>query len=235
MCSRDYRRNNKDTDGFNKIQSLAVRPSACRVYYRGMGGAAGDLSAFVLAGGKSTRMGADKAFVEYEGRTLLTRMMDMARSVSDNVRIVGSRQKFAGYGDVVEDRFSDCGPLGGIHAALRESTTELNLMLAVDMPFITPHFLHYLLSKAQSADGTVVLPRSAGRLQPLCAFYRRDFAEVAEGALLAGRNKIDPLFSLVNANVIEEEELKRKGFSIDLFRNMNTPEDLRETLAIKSR
>ena len=96
-----------------------------------MDGPAADVAAFVLAGGKSTRMGSDKAFVMLEGRTLLTRALELARTVSDNVRIVGSAEKFAAFAPVVEDVFRECGPLGGIHAALRASSAELNLMLAV--------------------------------------------------------------------------------------------------------
>ena len=94
------------------------------------------VTAFILAGGKSTRMGTDKAFVEYDGRTLLARALDLARSVTPDVRIVGSAEKFAPFAPVVEDIFCDCGPLGGIHAALRSSPTELNVMLAVDTPFV---------------------------------------------------------------------------------------------------
>lgn len=204
----------------------------CRVYYRGMGSASADgLSAFVLAGGRSTRMGADKAFVEYEGRTLLATVLDVARTVTEDVRIVGKREKFAAYGSVTEDIFSERGPLGAIHAALRSSVADLNLMLAVDMPFVAPHFLQYLLGEARNANATVTLPRCDGHLQTLCAIYRREFAEVAESALLAGRNKIDPLFATLDARVIEEEELKRAGFPPELFRNLNTPQDLRESLS----
>ena len=66
--------------------------------------------------------------------------LDLARSVTFDVRIVGSQEKFAPFAPVVEDIFPDCGPLGGIHAALRASSTELNMMLAVDMPFVSWDF-----------------------------------------------------------------------------------------------
>ncbi|MGD1023593.1 MAG: molybdenum cofactor guanylyltransferase [Candidatus Sulfotelmatobacter sp.] len=198
------------------------------VYYRGMGCAAvPDVTAFILAGGKSTRMGRDKAFVEFEGRTLLGRTLELARSVRLDVRIVGDHEKFASLAPVAEDIFRDRGPLGGIHAALRASQTELNLMLAVDMPFVAAAFLNYLIGQARSApQATVVVPRTGGRWQPLCAVYRREFADTAETALLAGQNKIDLLFAVTKTRVIEEEELKRGGFSWDIFRNLNTPEEL---------
>ena len=80
------------------------------MYDRGMENAsAGHVTAFVLAGGKSARMGMDKAFVEFEGGTLLVRALDLARSVTADVRIVGRREKFAAFAQVVEDVFWDCG------------------------------------------------------------------------------------------------------------------------------
>ena len=186
-----------------------------------------DLSAFILAGGKSTRMGADKAFVMFEGRTLLARALDLAQSVSSNVRIVGSHEKFAPFGSVVEDIFREQGPLGGIHAALRSSATELNVMLAVDMPFVSREFLQYLIGQPRAAsEAVVVVPRDDGALQPLCAVYRREFADAAENALRARRNKIDALFAVLPTRVIEEEELEGAGFSRDIFRNLNTPEEI---------
>jgi molybdopterin-guanine dinucleotide biosynthesis protein A len=174
-------------------------------------------------------MGADKAFIEFERRTLLARALGLVCSVTPNVRIVGAREKFAPFAPVVEDIFRDRGPLGGIHAALRASQTELNFMLAVDMPFVSVTFLQYLVSEARAAaQATVTVPRCDGRRQPLCAVYRPRFADVAEQALLAGRNRIDSLFDTVETRVIGEDELSRAGFSSAIFRNLNTPEQLEE-------
>jgi molybdopterin-guanine dinucleotide biosynthesis protein A len=188
-----------------------------------------DVTAFILAGGKSSRMGADKAFLDFDGRTLLEQTLELARSITGDVRIVGGREKFAPFAPVVEDVFPGHGPLGGIHAALRSSTSDLNLMLAVDAPFVSRALLQYLIHEAHHApEATVVLPRCNGHRQPLCAIYRREFAEVAEKALIAGRNRIDVLFDMVKSRVIGEEELERAGFSAALFCNLNTPEDVAE-------
>jgi molybdopterin-guanine dinucleotide biosynthesis protein A len=198
------------------------------MYHRRMSAPeARDIGIFILAGGKSTRMGRDKAFVEFEGRTLLARALALARSITPNVSIVGNREKFAAYATVVEDVYRDRGPLGGIHAALLASQTDLNLMLAVDMPFVTQVFLQYLVIAAKQAfDALVVVPRSAGRLQPLCAIYRGGFARQAEESLSVGKNKIDHLFPAVPNCIIEETSLEAAGFSSVLFRNLNTPEEL---------
>jgi len=186
-----------------------------------------EVTAFILAGGKSTRMGVDKAFVQFDGRTLLARALQLARGLASDVRIVGDVVKFEKFGPVVEDIFQNCGPLGGIHAALRASATDLNLILAVDVPFVPAQFLSSMIAKAvHCSSASAVVPHAAGGWQPLCAVYRRSFAEGAETALRSGHNKIDRLFDLLEIRVIDENELVRAGFSLDIFRNLNTPEEL---------
>jgi molybdopterin-guanine dinucleotide biosynthesis protein A len=101
-------------------------------------------------------------------------------------------------------------------------------MLAVDLPFVDADFLQYLLSRARESTAIVTLPRAAGGLQPLCAVYRRPFAEIAEEALRNGRNKIDSLFAKAGTCVIEDDELVRAGFSSEMFHNLNTPDDLKK-------
>src|SRR6202049_3189187 len=169
-----------------------------------------ELTAFILAGGRSTRMG-----------------LDLARSLASDVRIVGDVAKFEKFGPVVEDIFQNCGPLGGIHAALRASATDLNLILAVDVPFVAAQFLSYMMKQAVNcSSASAVVPRAAGGWQPLCAVYRRSFVEGAETALRAGHNKIDRLFASLEIRVIDEDELVQAGFSPDIFRNLNTPQEL---------
>ena len=182
-------------------------------------------TAFVLAGGKSSRMGADKAFLDLGGRTLLARALGAAGAAAPQVRIVGDKAKFASFGTVVSDIYPGCGPLGGIHAALMSTTTGCNIMLAVDLPYIGSNFLEYLLSESVRANAVVTVPRAGGVFQPLCAVYRREFAEVAERSLLAGKCKIGSLFREVNTRVIEERELTNAGFGVETFRNLNTPEE----------
>jgi molybdopterin-guanine dinucleotide biosynthesis protein A len=191
-----------------------------------MDGALPSVAAFILAGGKSTRMGADKAFVVLDGRTLLARALELARGVTADVRIVGDPAKFAEFGPVVEDVFRECGPLGGIHAALRASAAELNLMLAVDVPFVSLALIQFFVMRAQNSAALVTVARAGGRWQPLCAVYRREFAEAAEKALQSGRYKIDALFDTVWTLAISEGELGDAGFSAGMFRNLNTPEEL---------
>ena len=182
---------------------------------------------FLLAGGKSSRMGADKAFLEFRGRTLLEHALSVIGHVCSSVAIVGDPAQFSNYRSVVEDVYSGCGPLAGIHAALLRSSAEVNLMLAVDLPFVTEDLLSYLFSAAEQNAADVTVPRTGKGLQPLCAVYRREFANVADLALRAGKYKIDAVFGGLSIRIIEEAELEKAGFSERNFFNLNTPEDQR--------
>jgi len=222
----DHRTSYSSTAGRNWVDYVRLVDGVTtqHVYYQRVDGVA----AFILAGGKSSRMGEDKdkAFLRLGGETLLASALALARAVTADVHIVGDAQKFLPYGPVVEDIYPGKGPLGGIHAALKSSSTDLNLMLAVDMPFVESRFLDYLLSSAGESSALVTVPHTEGRWQPLCAVYRRDFAVVAVRALREGKNRIDALFAQVVTRVIAEEELSRLGFSPDMFRNLNTPAEL---------
>jgi molybdopterin-guanine dinucleotide biosynthesis protein A len=187
---------------------------------------------FLLAGGKSSRMGTniDKAFLEFGGQTLLDRALTVMGAVCESVTIVGDPAKFTKcgspkYGPVLADIFSGCGPLAGIHAALVHSPAELNLMLAVDLPFVSRELLAFIFAAAEDNDAVITVPRAGKGLQPLCAVYRRDFSLAAELALRAGKYKIDAAFSSVSVRVIEEAELAAAGFSEQSFFNINTPQD----------
>lgn len=185
--------------------------------------AVADLSAFVLAGGRSSRMGRDKALLRLDGQTLLERAQELARSITEQVAVAGSRKK---YGPVaIEDTYPARGPLGGIHAALTATKTDFNLILSVDTPFLTSEFLHFLVAEAVRRGTTVTVPYVSGRFQPLCAVYRREFLALAEPALRAGHNKIDALFCHTTVRRIEEAELIRLAFDPRMFDNLNTPED----------
>jgi molybdenum cofactor guanylyltransferase len=185
------------------------------------------ITGFILAGGKSSRMGTEKALLTVNGKTLIDHAIAQARSICEDILIVGPKELFSAYGRIVTDVYKDCGPLGGIHAALGRSQTELNLMIAVDTPSISKEFLMLLAEEARKTTAIVTLPRTADGLQPLCAIYRSDFLPIAERALKEGRLRLDALFHPATTHVIdlEHEEMKQRGFTAALFDNLNTRED----------
>jgi molybdopterin-guanine dinucleotide biosynthesis protein A len=188
----------------------------------------GDVAAFVLAGGRSSRMGKDKAFLELGGRTLLARALELAESLTETIAIVGDGSKFFPLGRVIADVYPGQGPLAGIHAALKSSDCALNLMLALDIPFIGKDFLRYLLSEASRSSAVVTVPKTQDNWHPLCAVYRREFSANAVEALRRGKNKIDLLFAKVETREVNQDEMMRMNFPDSIFRNLNTPEDWRK-------
>lgn len=184
-------------------------------------------AAFVLAGGKSSRMGRDKASLSLHGQTLLQHALSTLREICNDVCILGSRQIYADQGaPIIEDIIPECGPLGGIHAALSHTSAACNLIIAVDTPFLSASFLGFLVSRAVESNAMVTTPEVAGYTQPLCAVYSREFLPIAEQALHAGKFKIVPLFSPDRTLTISENELARFAFMPEMFDNLNTPEDL---------
>lgn len=184
------------------------------------------LSGFVLAGGKSTRMGQDKAAVKLNGLTLLQHALAALREVCGEVAILGKEELYGTLGPVYEDIFSGCGPLGGIHAALSNSKTQFNLIIGVDTPFLAPKLLSYLAERAIDSGAIVTTPEIHDYTQPLCTVYSLDFRPIAEQALRLGNYKIVPLFPKDRTLVIKEAELRQFAFAADMFENLNTPEDL---------
>lgn len=184
-----------------------------------------DVSVFVLAGGRSSRMGSDKALLTIGAVNLLQLTLDKARSLTSNVTIVGNRERYASYGEVIEDLIPGCGPLSGIHTVLSATSSGLNLVLSVDMPLMDSKFLQWLTGLAATDQAMVTVPRSGGRLQPLCAVYRRAILPKIEAALAEGQYKVDTLFMKVTTRILTEEECMSAGFHAEIFRNINTPEE----------
>src|SRR5437016_7342832 len=154
-----------------------------------------EVTGFVLAGGKSSRMGANKALLEFDGRPLIEYAKSILESICVQVFILGQRNLYGRFGQCYEDVYPDCGPLGGIHAALLNSPTEFSLITAVDTPFIKAEFLDYLVERAVNSPAMVTAPRVAGKMQPLCTVFRPGFLNIAEAALKSGRFKVEPVFA----------------------------------------
>lgn len=187
---------------------------------------------YVLAGGKSLRMGEDKALLPFGSRPLGVWMAERVRQVCGNVAVVGDPAQYARWGfPVVQDRFEDSGPLGGIHAALTDSDAELNLMVGCDMPYLAPEFLQWLLEMAGKTEADAVVPVSAEYgYEPLCAVYKAGCLTPMEQALRAGRRRISEVFAHLRMEAIPPGEWQAYDPQGRLFRNLNTREEYERAL-----
>lgn len=202
-----------------------------------------NITGFILAGGRSRRMGRDKARTPWNNGTLLSHAVEDVSRVATRVFVVGALDFEDPPVSVLADSVSGGGPLGGIHAALRHSETDWNLMVAVDVPLVTAGLLGFVAGFCPSNAKLVVVPKIGGKLQPLCAAYHRALLPQVENALDSGQLSIHRLLEGVGAGivndpcpgnmyVIEEQELLAAGFAPEMFLNVNTPEDLERAQAL---
>lgn len=175
----------------------------------------------IMAGGKSSRMGTDKALVTLGGRSLLDRAAERWQNWGGALFLsVGGeeRESLAESGMTpVFDRYPGCGPLGGLHGGLAVCKTELLLLCAVDTPFLTPELADGLADAIGAADACVYT--LDGRPQPLFGLYRTTCLSVAQMLLEQGEQRMLRLLDTVNTVTIPASDSAP-------FRNLNTPEEL---------
>jgi molybdopterin-guanine dinucleotide biosynthesis protein A len=189
------------------------------------------MSAAILAGGRAARFGGrDKSAIVVDGRTILERQIDAIRPLTDDILIVGAAAHPAARS--IADRVVECGPLGGLDAALAAARDESVIVLACDMPFVTSDFLAHLVDVAAhecSAGAEPVLavvPRTERGYHPLCAVYRRAAAGSVARRLAERRLKMTDLLATLRVRVVEAAEIERFGDRHRLLANVNTPSDL---------
>jgi len=131
---------------------------------------------FVLAGGRSSRMGTDKALALFAGKPLIATALATLRDAGLQARIAGSRSPLDAYGEPIPDTFTSAGPLAGIHAALTASASDLCVFLPVDMPLMPPALLRCLLQRARLTGAPVTVARLNGRVEPFPVVLSRQTA-----------------------------------------------------------
>lgn len=184
------------------------------------------LTCVVLGGGKSSRMGQDKTKMTIDGETMMARTVRKLRAVSDDIIIAGNSTAKYGLADTreVEDTFPNCGPMGGIHAALQAAKYDVAFVCAGDMPHFSVEIIDHLYPYL--AEGyALVLPVLRGRGEPLCALYTKACLEPLAATVAEGNFRLNTLSSRVRSHLVSEEELAKKGLDLTLFYNMNTMED----------
>jgi len=200
------------------------------------------MNAFVLAGGASSRMGRDKAILEFQGKPLIQHALDKLHSLGLPPRIVGSRPDLTCFAPVVPDNFPQTGPLSGIEAALTISNTEQNLFLAVDLPLLPASFLGWLADRADLTDALATVPLLQGHPQPLCAVYSRTLLPHIRSALASGQAKVMYVIESatdalrVPIDIFHVESVASALFwpqPVPIhrwFQNINTPADLQNLM-----
>src|SRR5882757_11553761 len=153
-----------------------------------------DVGGYVLAGGKSSRMGRDKALLELGGKPLALHAVTKLQRVCEDVHILSSRPELEAFAPLVRDLHEECGPLGGLEAALEHSRHEWNLFMPVDMPFLPARFLEdWVREVIEERDMRVAMFTVDGVPQPLLCFLHEDVSPFVREAMGSGRYKVFPV------------------------------------------
>ena len=194
--------------------------------YEKLSGAVPVPAVLILAGGKSTRMGSDKAKSEIDGKSMLQRAVDFWRSVLPDSKIyaaVGHSDHFTHLPEgvtAIADLIADCGPMGGLHAAFHTTGAELLAVSAVDMPLLTRDALNALFSKRTCCEDICVYTHD-GKPEPLFGFYRSSCLPRIDAMLAAGNYRMTQL-------VADSKSTLVKLADPTPVTNTNTPEELQQ-------
>lgn len=177
------------------------------------------VSGFVLAGGRSKRMGREKALLPYRGSTLVEHVASAVREATGSVALIGDPAKFGHLGlPVIPDAIPSCGPASGIYTALEATQADWNLIVACDMPGISSGILRELVRRAETAESNCVAAAApGGEPEPLCAVYHRRCLPVLAQAIRDKRLKMKELVNEIGVTSV--------GVSPAALANVNTPKE----------
>lgn len=183
------------------------------------------MTAIILAGGKSRRMGSNKAFLRYDKKTFIEHQIARLRTIFDEIIISANDPGIYAHLNlpVVSDIVPEKGPLGGICAGLIRAASHHAFVVACDMPFVDEKVILYL--KEQIDDYDAVVPQTSRGLEPLHAFYSRNCIQPIRRCLDEGRLRIVDFLAEVKVRIVPEQELKGFGGTIPSVINLNTPEE----------
>ncbi len=189
------------------------------------------MTGVVLAGGKSSRMGTNKALLSFGGQRLIERIISALRLLFPEVLIIGGTP--GPYDDlgvrVVPDRIPEKGSLGGIYTAVAAASSPHAFVMACDMPFFNSPLVRHMQDLAAEAD--IVIPRSPDGLQPLHAIYGKACLPHMEETIRSGDFRIIRFFPKVRVREVGPEVLAALDLEGLAFLNTNTPGEFAEAVA----
>ena len=182
----------------------------------------GGITGIVLAGGKSSRMGADKGLLPFRGKPLVTWATGLLSGYCRQILISSSNPDYQEFGyPVIADIYSNSGPMSGIASCLAVSENEVNLVLTCDMPFVDASVIEALIRHAGYA--TFVIPLDErGYEEPLCGMYHKNSLPLIESSIREKSFRMTSLFSTGLVKYLSTDEYT-KPFDSRWFTNINTP------------
>ena len=179
------------------------------------------ITAAILAGGKSSRMGKDKAQLTYNGKTFLNRLITEFSSFDEIIVSVASTLHPLPHIKFIQDENHDKGPLEGLRQVLKESKNEFVFVCATDMPFVTKALPEYL-AEFFCSDYEIYVPTVNGKPEPLCSVYKKSILPVIENQIKNDDLKLSHIFEAVPTKFIP---IEKSSLTQKIFLNINTPQE----------
>ncbi len=185
-----------------------------------------DITAAILAGGKSRRFGRDKALLCIEGEPLFLRIVNVFRSALGTEPLLIGREKLQGYERCFPDIIPDLGPIGGLYTSLRLADTGFVFVSACDMPFIKRELVEYMV-EILDREVAVLIPRlNNSNIEPLCAIYNRKLVNKIEYLVSKGDLRMRSLLLGEKVQFVSESEIVKFDPELISFVNVNSKSDL---------
>lgn len=187
-----------------------------------MSNQANHINGYILAGGKSSRMGMDKGLMVFNGKSIIQFVIEQLQPVVKKIVIVSNNPEYNKFGfEVIADLIKDIGPAGGIYTALNHTDTELNFIVSCDMPFITKDAIEFIFQN--TAHSQIILPVHHGKTEPLFGIYSKDCLTKWLELIQQGIIKLQEIVSHFRSKKINVEN--NLLFNDLLFMNINTKND----------
>ncbi|CAG1771085.1 molybdenum cofactor guanylyltransferase [uncultured bacterium] len=183
------------------------------------------MTAIILVGGKSRRMGFNKAFLKYGNTTFIEHQIKRLSKIFNEIILSTNDAGIYAHLNlpIVSDVIPEKGPLSGICAGLVRATSSHAFIIACDMPFIQEKVIMYLKEQIDNYD--VVVPKTSRGLEPLHAFYSKNCIQPMYRCLNEGRLRIIDFFPEVKVRIVDEQEFKELNQPAQSLINLNTPEE----------
>jgi molybdopterin-guanine dinucleotide biosynthesis protein A len=186
----------------------------------------GDVAGVILAGGKSSRYGKNKALVEIEGISLIERVTAVMQSLFQHLIIItNTPDEYAHLKlPMQEDLIKGLGPLGGIFTALMSITDVAGFFVACDMPFLNPGLIRYMVDVKENFDA--VVPRIHGNIEAIHALYSKRCLPNIRRLIDARQYQVFRFFPDISVRYVDENEIRRFDPDLRSFFNINEPKAL---------
>jgi molybdopterin-guanine dinucleotide biosynthesis protein A len=183
------------------------------------------MNGYILAGGKSSRMGVDKGLILLNDKPMIQYVIEQLKPLCRNIYIVTNNSEYKRLGfECIEDEIKNVGPAGGIFSALKHTNTPYNFIVSCDMPFVHTRGIEFIM--LHSLDHEITIPVFQNHLQPMCGVYNKNILDKWQTLILKNERKLQSLLKLfmLKQLVVDDNIL----FDAKFFKNINTPAELKD-------